>query len=141
MGFPMRIQARRAGNLSDIPYADTVLSMAKPEQLPNVTRFSKALGVGLAAVMRDRGITQTRVASLMGRNQGYVSERLNGLRPIDADMIAAVALAARTRPFVIAEAALEQTKGIVADEAEVLTPSPRSRGRAGRKPGPRTPRS
>lgn len=63
--------------------------------------FSRALGAHLADVMRERGITQTQVADRLGRVQGYVSERLNGHRAPETDLIDAVAALAHLTPHAL----------------------------------------
>lgn len=108
--------------------------MAKPEQLPLVTPFSVAFGAALRTVMAARGITQTALGDVIGYNQGYVSERLAGKRPVDTDLIAGVAELAHTSPRAIVSACLSQMRAVpVVAEAEKISTAP-LRGRGKRRP-------
>lgn len=70
--------------------------MANKRDLPQVTPFSQSFGAALAQVMERRGVTRAAVARAIGKKAGaaFVSERLRGLRAVDTDVIAGVALVA-----------------------------------------------
>lgn len=55
------------------------------------TAFSKEFAAALRGYMDQKGLSQPPLRKALGRSQGYVSERLSGLRPIDTDMMDAVA--------------------------------------------------
>lgn len=78
--------------------------------LPSVTPFSVAFGAALARVMKVRGVRQVPTAQTIGRNQGYVSERLRGLRAVDTDVIAGVAMVAGVTPRTIVIEVLAEMK-------------------------------
>ena len=41
--------------------------------------------------MAERDLAQQTLADRLGRSKGYVSEHINGTRPVDSDLVAAVA--------------------------------------------------
>lgn len=99
--------------------------MAKPNQLPVVTPFSKAFGAALRQVMSNRGVIQSALGEQIGYNQGYVSERLTGKRPVDTDMIAGIAMLAHTSPRAIVVACLDQMRlTAIEAEAEIINTEP-----------------
>ncbi|MGW6007206.1 hypothetical protein ACWFNS_17770 [Oerskovia enterophila] len=53
--------------------------------------FSKAFSRHLRDVMSERDVRQVPLAERLERSQGFVSERTSGRRPVDTDIIAAVA--------------------------------------------------
>lgn len=60
-----------------------------PAKTPD-TRSQK-FAARLKAVVETNGLNQVEIAKAVGRGQGYVSERLNGVRPVDVDMVSAIA--------------------------------------------------
>lgn len=85
--------------------------MARPDQLPVLTAFSRDFAAALREVMERRGVTQTQVAEAIGRTQGYVSERVRGVRAPDTDVIAGVAQAAGVQPSTIASEVVATMRG------------------------------
>lgn len=59
--------------------------MVKKENQRPVGDFSKAVSLEVKGLMARHGITQTTFANALGRNQGYVSERANGIKAFDTD--------------------------------------------------------
>lgn len=53
--------------------------------------FSKTFAQVLRGVMTEQGITVEQVAERLGRSTGFVSERTRGIRPVDTDIVDAVA--------------------------------------------------
>lgn len=53
--------------------------------------FSKAFARHLRDIMAEHGVRQVPLAEHLDRSQGFVSERTSGRRPVDTDIIAAVA--------------------------------------------------
>ncbi|KZM36052.1 hypothetical protein [Oerskovia enterophila] len=53
--------------------------------------FSKAFSRHLRDIMSERDVRQVPLAERLERSQGFVSERTSGRRPVDTDIIAAVA--------------------------------------------------
>lgn len=53
--------------------------------------FSKAFARHLRDIMSERDVRQVPLAERLERSQGFVSERTSGRRPVDTDIIAAVA--------------------------------------------------
>lgn len=65
----------------------TVLGMVKKENQRPLGEFSKAVSAEIKGLMATHGVTQSVFAKALGRNQGYVSERVNGLKAFDTDEI------------------------------------------------------
>lgn len=57
----------------------------------NISDFAKAFAAEYAGFMKANGITNMQVASVLDRNDGYVSERKSGKRPLDLDDVDALA--------------------------------------------------
>jgi len=79
---------------------------------PDVTPFSVAFGSALKVVMEARGVSQSAVARAIGKKAGasYVSERVNGKRAVDTDVIAGVAEVAGVPPSVVVRETLAEMK-------------------------------
>lgn len=56
--------------------------------------FSRSMSAALRGYIRERGISQSALAQSIERSEGFVSERLTGVRPPDTDMIDATAVLA-----------------------------------------------
>lgn len=56
-----------------------------------VREFSRSFALHLGSVMRERGVQQIQVATALDRTKSYVSVRVNGKKPVDSDMLDAVA--------------------------------------------------
>lgn len=56
-----------------------------------ISAFAKAVAAEYAGFMRSNNITNLQVAEVLDRNDGYVSERKSGKRPLDLDDIDALA--------------------------------------------------
>ena len=56
--------------------------------------FSRSISAALRGYIRERGISQSALAHSIERSEGFVSERLTGIRPPDTDMIDATAVLA-----------------------------------------------
>lgn len=63
--------------------------MVKPQDA--ASEFSRTLASHLRDVMHEGHVTQMMIAREMGRSQAFVSERTGGVRPIDTDVLDAVA--------------------------------------------------
>ena len=86
--------------------------MAKPEQLPEISDYSRRFAVALTAVMAERGVSQSETARRIGRTQGYVSERVRGVRAPDTDVIAGVAQVAGVPASMIVRETLAKMKAL-----------------------------
>ncbi|MFT4051590.1 MAG: hypothetical protein QM677_04975 [Microbacterium sp.] len=58
---------------------------------PPIRPFSVALAREYKGFMKASSVTGAQIAAKLGRNDGYVSERANGKRPLDMDDIDALA--------------------------------------------------
>jgi predicted transcriptional regulator len=56
-----------------------------------VSAFSRSFALHLRGVMAERNIKQQAVAALLDKSKGYVSEHTSGKRPVDSDLLDAVA--------------------------------------------------
>lgn len=63
--------------------------MSKPDQAAG--EFSVRLAAHVRDLMAEHGITQMQLAAKMGRSQAFVSERTGGVRPLDTDIMDAIA--------------------------------------------------
>jgi hypothetical protein len=88
--------------------------------MPEVTPFSKAFGSALGQVMKRRGVRQIPLSEAIGRNQGFISERLRGLRAVDTDMVEGVARICGTDPQVIVGEIMDEMYG----SGAAMTPDP-----------------
>ncbi|MEV8338481.1 helix-turn-helix transcriptional regulator [Leucobacter sp. NPDC077196] len=59
--------------------------MANRDSQRAVGAFSKAVSLEVKGLMARHGITQTAFAAALDRNQGYISERVNGIKAFDTD--------------------------------------------------------
>lgn len=57
------------------------------ERYRPISPFAKAFAAEYKGFMRANGVTNLQIAQVLGRNDGYVSERANGKRPLDMDDI------------------------------------------------------
>lgn len=57
----------------------------------DISAFASAFAAEYKGFMKANGITNLQLAERLGRNDGYISERANGKRPLDADDIDALA--------------------------------------------------
>lgn len=74
--------------------------------MPPVTPFSRAFAESLRAEMAIRKITQQAVMEETGRSRGFVSDQALGKRPVDTDVLTAVARLAGVSPRQLVEAVL-----------------------------------
>lgn len=95
--------------------------MANSRGLPETTAFTKAFSSALRQVMTARGVTQTRVAEEIDRDQTFVSERTSGKRPCDTDIIAGVAKVARVEPRTIVSEVMREMRRLQVVRAEPAT--------------------
>lgn len=58
---------------------------------PTTSTFSKRFAAALRGYMRERDIRQSDLATSIHRSPGFVSAHLSGARPVDTDMLYAVA--------------------------------------------------
>lgn len=58
---------------------------AMAKTYPPIGPFSVAFAAEYKGFMKSAGITGAQIAEQLGRNEGYVSERVNGKRPLDTD--------------------------------------------------------
>lgn len=56
-----------------------------------ISGFAKAFAAEYKGFMKANEVTNLQLAERLGRNDGYISERANGKRPIDADDVDALA--------------------------------------------------
>ena len=56
-----------------------------------ISDFAKAFAAEYAGFMKANGVTNLQIAEVLGRNDGYVSERKSGKRPLDLDDVDALA--------------------------------------------------
>lgn len=56
-----------------------------------ISSFATAFAHEYRGFMRAHGVTNLQVAAVLGRNDGYVSERASGRRPLDTDDVDALA--------------------------------------------------
>jgi len=61
------------------------------ERYRKIKPFGKAFAAEYKGFMKTHGVTNLQVAAVLGRNNGYVSERANGKRALDTDDIDALA--------------------------------------------------
>lgn len=85
--------------------------MAKQEQYPKVSEFTRRFAAALEIVMSEHGVSQSAVARSIDRTQGYVSERVRGVRSPDTDVIAGVAMVAGVQPATIVTEVMTQMRG------------------------------
>lgn len=88
-----------------------------------VSGFSQEFAHHLRDILREspKSVTQSEIADALpnSRTQGYVSERLNGKRPIDTDMIAVIAeLIGRPPAMLIGEVLGRMGRGGLLDPRE-----------------------
>lgn len=65
--------------------------MVKKEELREMSAFSRAVSAEIKGLLATHGVTQAQFAKALDRNQGYVSERVNGLKAFDINEIDALA--------------------------------------------------
>jgi len=83
--------------------------MARASEYPPVTAFSRAFSEALSADMKAHGVTHQAVADVLPpkpngkrRSRPFVSEQVSGKRPVDTDVLTAVAeLAGTTTPALV----------------------------------------
>ncbi|MFT4156527.1 MAG: hypothetical protein QM630_01140 [Microbacterium sp.] len=63
-----------------------------------ISPFALAFAAEYKGFMKANGITNLQIAEHLGRNDGYVSERANGKRPLDTDDVDALAQLAGWSP-------------------------------------------
>lgn len=57
----------------------------------DISEFAQAFASEFKGFMKANSITNLQLAARLGRNDGYISERANGKRPLDADDVDALA--------------------------------------------------
>jgi hypothetical protein len=60
-------------------------------RFPKTSAFSRAFAAEFKAFMSTHGVRGAQIAEKLDRGEGYVSERVNGKRPLDTDDIDALA--------------------------------------------------
>jgi hypothetical protein len=60
-------------------------------RFPNTSAFTRAFAAEYKAFMNTHGVKGAQIAESLGRGEGYVSERVNGKRPLDTDDVDALA--------------------------------------------------
>lgn len=60
-------------------------------RFPKTSAFTRAFAAEYKAFMVSAGIRGADIASVLDRGEGYVSERVNGKRPLDTDDVDALA--------------------------------------------------
>jgi transcriptional regulator with XRE-family HTH domain len=75
------------------PATQTLVDGPKGAVMPDrpTSSFSRNMSAALRGYIRERGISQSALAKRIERSEGFVSERLTGVRPPDTDMIDATA--------------------------------------------------
>lgn len=63
-----------------------------------ISAFAVAFAAEYKGFMKANGVTNLQIAEHLGRNDGYVSERANGKRPLDTDDVDALAHLASWSP-------------------------------------------
>ena len=110
------------------------------KEFPALRPFSIAFAAQYRGFMKSENITQHHIADVIKRDRSYVSERVNGLRPIDTDDVDALAsltgwngrdllieLAKRARTLTVVPA-MEDEEPVVS-EAPAELPKAAKRGR------------
>lgn len=80
--------------------------------------FGFQVSTVLRDLMRERGITQQDVADVLGRSQGYVSQRTNGREVLGLDIIQAVAHLAHLTPRALMVELTERTARVAESGTE-----------------------
>ena len=94
MAYPIHKSSRNLKNILlvvvvwHIAYTVTVV---KREEIKPLGEFSRAASAEIKGIMAAHGINQTRFAKAIERNQGYISERVNGIKAFNLDEIDALA--------------------------------------------------
>lgn len=57
----------------------------------DISAFAQSFAAEFKGFMKANSVTNLQLAERLGRNDGYISERANGKRPIDADDVDALA--------------------------------------------------
>ena len=65
--------------------------MTSEKKPRDIADSSRRVALAASKYMKDRGITQPQIAADIDRSQGYVSEHLNGKRPVEFDILDAIA--------------------------------------------------
>jgi transcriptional regulator with XRE-family HTH domain len=71
--------------------------MVRGAEFPPVTSFSSAFARALADDMKAHKVTHQAVADVLGRSRAFVSDQVSGNRPVDTDVMSAVAEVAGVR--------------------------------------------
>lgn len=59
--------------------------MVADPRFPKTSEFTRAFAAEYKAFMTSHGVRGAQIAERLGRGEGYVSERVNGKRPLDTD--------------------------------------------------------
>lgn len=110
------------------------------KDFPSLRPFSIAFAAQYRGFMKSENITQQHIADVIKRDRSYVSERVNGLRPIDTDDVDALAsltgwtgrdllieLSKRARTLTVVPALEDEEPAV--SEAPVELPRAAKRGR------------
>lgn len=62
-----------------------------PDKFPDLSPFALAFAEEYLGFMKSKKVTGAQIAEKLGRNAGYVSERINGKRALDTEDIDALA--------------------------------------------------
>lgn len=57
----------------------------------DISEFARGFAAEFKGFMKTHKVTNLQLAERLGRNDGYISERANGKRPLDADDVDALA--------------------------------------------------
>ena len=80
----------------------------KNAEVREATEFSQLIAAALKKRLREAGVAQGDVATELGVSRSKVTERLNGLRPLDTDIIDVSAHLIGTTPRSLIQAILDQ---------------------------------
>lgn len=85
--------------------------MTSDKKPRDIADSSRRVALAASKYMKDRGITQPQIATDIGRSQGYVSEHLNGKRPVEFDILDAIARRAAVSVYALMTELAEQALG------------------------------
>ena len=77
-------------------------------EVRETTEFTQTVAAALKESLRNAGVTHDDVARELGVSRSKVTERLNGLRPLDTDIIDVSAHLIGTTPRSLIQAILDQ---------------------------------
>lgn len=103
---------------------------------------SRRIALAASQYMKTHGITQPQIAADIDRSQGYVSEHLNGKRPVEFDILDAIARRAGVSVYAMMAQLAEQALGLEGTTGTSSVPArpAHGRSRSGVPGSPRTSR-